>query len=56
MLKKLDHEINKTQNELNDGKRTTIQEIKKFSKQDLFGYKPKKLTLWQRIRKTLMGY
>jgi hypothetical protein len=43
---------NKLNNELDVEKKRTAEFIKKIKKDDLFP-KPKKLTLWQRIRKVL---
>lgn len=36
-------------------KNKLIQQIKKLKKEELLPEKPKKLTLWQRIKKVLMG-
>lgn len=51
----LDKEITKDQNELNREKLEFINQIKKYKKEDLLPPKPKKLTIWQRIKKVLMG-
>jgi hypothetical protein len=56
LLNWFESEKKKDEKELNRFKKTTIQEIKGLSKRDLFYTEPKKLTLWQRLRKTLMGY
>jgi hypothetical protein len=54
-LKWLEKEIKKDQTELNKEKNDFIDEIKKLNKEDIFPKKIKKLTLWQRIKKVLMG-
>lgn len=36
-------------------KQQLIQQIKKLKKEELLPEKPKKLTIWQRIKKVLMG-
>ena len=51
----LDKEIIKDQTELNREKLNLISEIKKYKKEDILPPKPKKLTIWQRIKKVLMG-
>jgi len=55
LLKWFEKEKVKDQNELNHHKSIQIQEIKNLKKEDLFCYKEKKLTIWQRLKKTLMG-
>jgi hypothetical protein len=44
----------KDQRELDKGKEKIIKEIKGLTKDDLFP-KPKKITLWQKIRVILLG-
>ena len=44
----------KDQKELDINKQKIIADIKKISKEDLFP-KPKKLTLWQKIKVILLG-
>ena len=56
ILNWFESEKKKDEKELNRFKKNTIQEIKGLSKKDLFNPEPKKLTLWQRLKKTLMGY
>lgn len=51
-LESLNSLRNKLNNELDVEKKRTAEFIKKIKKDDLFP-KPKKLTLWQRIRKVL---
>jgi hypothetical protein len=51
----LEKEILKDEVELIKEKNDFINEIKKFNKEDIVPKKPKKLTLWQRIKKVLMG-
>ena len=48
-------EIKKDENQTNLQKLKTIKEIKKYKKEDILPQKPKKLTIWQRIKKVLMG-
>lgn len=48
-------EIKKDENQTNLQKLETIKEIKKYKKEDILPQKPKKLTIWQRIKKVLMG-
>jgi hypothetical protein len=47
-------EVNKDNIELENEKKKFLDEIKKFKKEEMFP-KPKKLTLWQRIKKVLMN-
>lgn len=54
-IKWLEKEIQKDQIELEREKTNFIKEIKKTDKTDIFPQKIKKLTLWQRIKKVLMG-
>jgi hypothetical protein len=51
-LESLNSLRNKLNNELDIEKKRTAESLKKIKKDDLFP-KPKKLTLWQRIRKVL---
>lgn len=51
----LEKEILKDKKELDFEKNKFIQQIKKLKKEELLPQKPKKLTLWQRIKKVLMG-
>lgn len=51
----LEKEILKDKKELDFEKNKFIQQIKKLKKEELLPEKPKKLTLWQRIKKVLMG-
>jgi hypothetical protein len=51
-LESLNSLRNKLNSELDIEKKRTAEFIKNFKKDDLFP-KPKKLTLWQRIRKVL---
>ena len=48
-------EIEKDKNELDREKQELIDRITKLKKEDILPKKPKKLTLWQRIIKVLMG-
>lgn len=47
-------EINKDSIELENEKQKYVNEIKQLKREDIFP-KPKKLTLWQRIKKVLMS-
>lgn len=50
------NEIEKDTYELENEKKKFIEKLKKNSKEKLFeGSSPKKYTLWQRIKKVLMG-
>lgn len=51
----LEKEILKDKNELENEKFKLIQEIKKLKKEEILPVVPKKLTLWQRIKKVLMS-
>lgn len=44
----------KDQRELDNNKRKLINDIKKIKKEEIFP-KPKKLTLWQKIKIVLLG-
>lgn len=54
-LKKLDNEKIKDFIELESEKQKFIMEIKKVKKEDIIPQQPKKLSLWMRIKKVLMG-
>lgn len=49
------NEIKKDEQQTNLEKLKFINEIKKLKKEDILPQKPKKLTIWQRIKKVLMG-
>jgi hypothetical protein len=49
----LKNEINKDDTWILKEKQNFINEIKKYKKEDILPTKPKKLTLWQRIKKVL---
>lgn len=51
----LEKEIIKDEIQTNREKLEFIKEIKKYKKEDILPQKPKKLTIWQRIKKVLMG-
>jgi hypothetical protein len=53
-IKWLTKEVNRDNIELENEKKKFLDEIKKFKKEEMFP-KPKKLTLWQRIKKVLMN-
>lgn len=54
-LEWLEKEIRKDEMFVETEKNKLIQQIKKLKKEELLPEKPKKLTLWQRIKKVLMG-
>jgi hypothetical protein len=54
-LEKLNKEKIKDFMELESEKEKIIKEIKKFKKEDIIPQPPKKLSLWNRIKKVLMG-
>lgn len=54
-LEWLQNQIEKDKKELDRDKSLFISEIKKHKKEDLLPQKPKKLSLWKRILKALMG-
>jgi hypothetical protein len=54
-LEKLDKEKIKDFIELESEKQKFIEEIKKSKKEDIIPQPPKKLSLWNRIKKVLMG-
>lgn len=51
----LEKESKKYELEVLSQKRRLIQEIKKINKEDILPKPPKQLTLWERIKKVLMG-
>ena len=55
LLSWLESEKQKDNNELKQEKQNIINEIKGLSKIDILPEKPKKLTLWQRIKRVLVG-
>jgi hypothetical protein len=54
-LEKLNREEVKNFIDLENEKEKFINEITKFKKEDILPKLPKKLTLWQRMKKVLMG-
>ena len=54
-LEWLQNQIEKDKKELYGDKLLFISEIKKQKKEDILPQKPKKLSLWKRILKALMG-
>lgn len=54
-LEWLEKEIRKDEMFVETEKNKLIQQIKKLKKEELLPEKPNKLTLWQRIKKVLMG-
>ena len=54
-LKWLEKEIKRDQLELDKEKENYINKIKNMKKEEIIPLKPKKITLWQRIKKVLMG-
>ena len=54
-LEWLQNEIIKDKIILDQEKSKLIDNIKKLKKEDILTKPPKKLTLWQRIKKVLMG-
>ena len=54
-LERLQNEIIKDKIILDQEKSKLIDNIKKLKKEDILPKPPKKLTLWQRIKKVLMG-
>ena len=51
----LEREMGKDEIELEREKNKLIEQIKRLKKEDIMPPKPKKLTIWQRIKKVLMG-
>jgi hypothetical protein len=49
----LKNEINKDESWVSKEKQNFINEIKKYKKEDILPEKPKKLTLWQILKKVL---
>jgi hypothetical protein len=47
--------MNKDKIELEKEKSDLINELKKYKKEDILPKPPKRITLWQRIKKVLMG-
>ena len=54
-LNKLNNESVKNFIDLNNDKEKLISEITKLKKEDIIPKPPKKITLWQRLKKVLMG-
>jgi hypothetical protein len=54
-LEWLQNEIIKDKIVLDQEKSRLIENIKKIKREDILPKPPKKLTLWQRIKKVLMG-
>lgn len=54
-LKWLEKEVKKDQIEVDREKENFIKQIKNMKKDEILPVKPKKITLWQRIKKVLMG-
>ena len=55
LLNWLNKETRRDQIQIEKEKEKFISEIKKYSKEDLFP-KPKKLTLWQKIKMVIWGH
>lgn len=55
VLESLEKEKIKDRLELESQKKEFIKTIKKVNKEDILPKKPKKLSLWMRIKKVLMG-
>lgn len=53
-MRAMENEERKDENQVQQIKKSYIQEIKKLKKEDLFP-KPKKLSLWQRIKMIILG-
>jgi hypothetical protein len=51
----LENQKNKDKLQLEREKEEFVKRIKKEKKENISNLKPKKLTLWQRIKKVLMG-
>ena len=51
----LETEKYKDKLELDQEKQKLIRQLKSLKKEDVLPEKPKKLTLWQRIKRVLMG-
>jgi hypothetical protein len=54
-LEWLEREKQKDKTEIDFYKQSIINNITKLKKEDILPKKPKKLTLWMRIKKVLMG-
>jgi hypothetical protein len=54
-LEWLKSKVESDKKELEKEKNEFINQIKKYKKEEILPEKPKKLTLWQRIKKVLMG-
>jgi hypothetical protein len=54
-LEWLQNELTKDKIVLDQEKSKLIENIKKLKREDILPKPPKKLTLWQRIKKVLMG-
>ena len=54
-LEKFEKERNKFNRELDLEKDRLINQLTKLKKDEILPEKPKKLTLWQKIKKVLMG-
>lgn len=55
-LEWLMREMNRDKIDLEKEKNDFIQRIKKLKKEEILPEKPKKISLWQRLKMTLMGY
>lgn len=53
-MKAMESEERKDENRVQQIKKNYIEEIKKIKKEDLFP-KPKKLSLWQKIKTIILG-
>ena len=53
LLQDYEKELLKNKNELDNEKKQFIRQIKKFDKDEIKNYTQEKITIWQRIRKTL---
>jgi hypothetical protein len=49
-------EMSRDKIDLEKEKNDFIQRIKKLKKEEILPEKPKKISLWQRLKMTLMGY
>ena len=54
-LEKLEKEKSKYKRELDLEKEKLIKQLSKLNKEEILPEKPKELTLWQKIKKALMG-
>jgi len=55
-LEWLMREMSRDKIDLEKEKNDFIQRIKKLKKEEILPEKPKKISLWQRLKMTLMGY